>query len=162
MTSTAKIEKGLAGLRVAAFEGRRAKEMEQLIIKQGGAPLLAPSMAEAPLSQNVSALEFGERLLRHDIAVVLFLTGVGATSLFEVLETRFPKEQLSKSSRRITVVARGPKSVEALRGLGVPVTIAVPDPGTWREILEIMDNSDRIPSTARHNCCRPGVRSAEF
>ena len=25
------------------------------------------------------------------------------------------------------------------------MTIAVPDPGTWREILEILDNSDRIP-----------------
>ena len=94
MTSTANIEKGLAGLRVAVFEGRRAKEMEQLILKQGGVPLLAPSMAEAPLSQNVSALEFGEKLLRHNIAVVLFLTGVGAQSLFEVLETRFPKEQI--------------------------------------------------------------------
>ena len=145
MTSTAKIEKGLAGLRVAVFEGRRAKEMEQLILKQGGVPLLAPSMAEAPLSQNVSALEFGEKLLRHDIAVVLFLTGVGAESLFEVLETRFPKEQLLQELGRITVVARGPKSVEALRALGVPVTITVPDPGTWREILEIVDNSDRFP-----------------
>jgi uroporphyrinogen decarboxylase len=145
VTSTAKIEKKLAGLRVAAFEGRRAKEMEELIIMQGGVPLLAPSMAEAPLSQNVAALEFGERLLRHDIAVVLFLTGVGTTSLFEVLETRFSKEQLVAELRRITVVARGPKSVEALRALGVPVTIAVPDPGTWREILEIADNSDRFP-----------------
>jgi len=145
VTSTGKIEKGFSGLRVAAFEGRRAKEMEQLILKQGGVPLLAPSMAEAPLSQNVSALEFGEKLLRHEVAVVLFLTGVGVQSLFQVLGTRFPKEELVAELQRITVVARGPKSVEALRGLGVPVSIAVPDPGTWREILEIVDNSDRFP-----------------
>lgn len=145
MTSISNVENGLTGLRVAVFEGRRAKEMEQLILKQGGIPLLAPSMAEAPLSQNVSALEFGEKLRHHDIAVVLFLTGVGAKSLFELLETRLPKEQILRELGRITVVARGPKSVEALRGLGVPVTMAVPDPGTWREILEILDHSERIP-----------------
>ena len=145
MATTAQTKKGFAGLRVAAFEGRRAREIEQLIVKYRGVPLLAPSMAEVPLTQNVSAIEFGEKLLGREIAVVLFLTGVGTQGLFDVLETRFPKEKLVAELRRITVVARGPKSVEVLRSVGVPVSIAVPDPGTWREILEIVDDSERFP-----------------
>ncbi|MFN8005922.1 MAG: uroporphyrinogen decarboxylase [Terriglobia bacterium] len=145
MAETEKAQQGFAGLCVAAFEGRRAGDMEQLILKHGGRPLLAPSMAEVPLTQNVSALEFGSRLLRQEIAVVLFQTGGGTRNLFEVLATSFPQDQLKEALRRITIVARGPKPVEALREQGVPVSIAVPDPGTWREFLEIVDNDERFP-----------------
>ena len=35
----------------------------------------------------------------------------------------------------MTVVARGPKPAAALRGLDVPVTVTVPEPNTWRELL---------------------------
>jgi uroporphyrinogen-III synthase len=36
-------------------------------------------------------------------------------------------------------VARGPKPVAALRELGVPVTVSVPEQNTWREILAAID-----------------------
>jgi len=35
----------------------------------------------------------------------------------------------------MTTVARGPKGVAALREMKVPVTIAVPEPNTWREMV---------------------------
>jgi uroporphyrinogen-III synthase len=38
--------------------------------------------------------------------------------------------------RKITVVARGPKPIAVFREWQVPVTIAVPEPNTWRELLE--------------------------
>jgi uroporphyrinogen-III synthase len=41
----------------------------------------------------------------------------------------------------MAVVARGPKPVAALRELGVPVTLTVPEPNTWREILKALDES---------------------
>ena len=40
----------------------------------------------------------------------------------------------------MTVVARGPKPIAVLRELKVPVTIAVPEPNTWREILKATEN----------------------
>jgi uroporphyrinogen-III synthase len=38
-------------------------------------------------------------------------------------------------------VARGPKPVAALKQLGVPVTIAVPEPNTWRDLLRTLDEN---------------------
>ncbi|HSQ13976.1 MAG TPA: hypothetical protein VLM90_13195, partial [Candidatus Deferrimicrobium sp.] len=47
----------LQGLTVVCFESRRAKEMAELIRRYDGAPLVAPSMREVPLSENRAALE---------------------------------------------------------------------------------------------------------
>jgi len=42
------------------------------------------------------------------------------------------------------VVARGPKPAAVLRGLDVPVSIAVPEPNTWHELLAaIRDRPER-------------------
>ena len=144
-TGTISAAKGFGGLRVVAFETRFAQEMAKLIASHGGEPLVAPSMAEVPLGQNVSAFEFAERLFRGEIPVVIFLTGVGTRALFEVLETRYSRAQLVEGLGRVAVVARGPKPVSALRSFGVPISVTVPEPNTWRELLETMDASDRCP-----------------
>src|SRR6202035_2860637 len=41
----------------------------------------------------------------------------------------------AEALRKLTVVARGPKPVAVLREWNVPVTVAVPEPNTWREML---------------------------
>ena len=146
LTGSISTEKGFSGYRVAAFEARFAQEMAKLIASHGGEPLVAPAMAEVPLGQNVSALEFAERLFRGELPVVVFLTGVGTRALFDVVETRFTRAQLVEALGKVTVVARGPKPVSALRGFGVPITVAVPEPNTWRELLETMDASERCPA----------------
>ena len=145
-TQTISTAKGFGGFRVVAFETRFAQEMAKLIASHGGEPLVAPSMAEVPLGQNVSAFEFAERLFRGEIPVVIFLTGVGTRALFEVLETRYSRAQLVEALGQVAVVARGPKPVSALRSFGVPISVTVPEPNTWRELLETMDASDRCPA----------------
>jgi len=146
LTGSISTEKGFGGYRVVAFEARFAQQMAKLIASHGGEPLVAPAMAEVPLGQNVSAFEFAERLFRGELPVVVFLTGVGTRALFEVLETRYPRAQLVEALGKVTIVARGPKPVSALRGFGVPVTVAVPEPNTWHELLETMDASERCPA----------------
>ena len=145
-TETISTTKGFDGYRVVAFEARFGPEMVKLIANHGGEPLVAPAMAEVPLGQNVSALEFAERLFRSELPVVIFLTGVGTRALFEVLEERYTRAQLVEALSKVAVVARGPKPVSALRSFGVPITLAVPEPNTWRELLETMDASERCPA----------------
>ena len=70
LAGTISMTKGFGGYRVAAFEARFAPEMARLIASHGGEPLVAPAMAEVPLGQNVSALEFAERLFRGELPVV--------------------------------------------------------------------------------------------
>jgi uroporphyrinogen-III synthase len=52
--------------------------------------------------------------------------------------------------RKIGVVARGPKPVAALKELDVPVTLAVPEPNTWRDLLRALDeNKVLLPLAGR-------------
>jgi uroporphyrinogen-III synthase len=126
---------GFDGLRVIAFESRRAVEFGELIRRQGGDPFVASSMREMPIEENPEAFDFAERLFSGEFDMVILLTGVGTRALDKVLATRYLDGQFAETLRRVTVVARGPKPVAALREMGVPVTIAVPEPNTWRELL---------------------------
>jgi uroporphyrinogen-III synthase len=125
----------LSGMRVISFESRRAAEMATLIRNQRGDAFVAPSMREAPLADNEDAFRFAERLFSGEFDMMIFLTGVGARALNGLLATRYPAGRFPEALRRLTVVARGPKPVAALRELDVPVTVAVPEPNTWREVL---------------------------
>jgi uroporphyrinogen-III synthase len=123
------------GLRVLSLESRRASEIEILIRRAGGNPLVAPSMRETPLEQNSEALSFGERLFANQFDMLILLTGVGTRLLNQVIETRWPAGAFAEALRGITIVARGPKPMAVMREWGVPVAVAVPEPNTWREVL---------------------------
>ena len=123
-------------MRVISFESRRAEEMARLIRNQQGDAFVAPSMREAPLEDNEGAYRFAERLFAGEFDMLILLTGVGTRALNKLLATRYPPDRFAEALRRLTVVARGPKPAAALRELNVPVTVAVPEPNTWREVLE--------------------------
>jgi uroporphyrinogen-III synthase len=126
---------GLAGLRVAAFESRRAVEMAELIRRHGGEPMSAPSMREVALEENPAALELLRRLLAAEIDVVILLTGVGTRALVAAVERTCPRERFAAALGRVITVARGPKPIAALREIGLTPSVAIPEPNTWREIL---------------------------
>jgi uroporphyrinogen-III synthase len=130
---------GFAGLRVLALESRRAKEMAALITTYGGQAVTAPAMREIPLESNREAQQFTRALLNAEFDMVIFLTGVGTRFLARVAETVCPREEFTAALQRARVVARGPKPVAALKELGVPVHVAVPEPNTWREVLAALD-----------------------
>ena len=128
------------GLRVIAFESRRANEIAELIRRQQGDPFVAPSMREIPLENNQEAFDFAERLFRGEFDMLIFLTGVGTRALDKVLASRYPPEKFAEALRKVTIVARGPKPLAALREMQVPVTVTVPEPNTWRELLAAIAN----------------------
>jgi uroporphyrinogen-III synthase len=130
---------GFAGLRVLALESRRAPEMAKLISNCGGQPVVAPSMREVPLESNTRALEFASLLLDGQLDMVIFLTGVGTRALTRVVETAHSREKFVAALRRVAVVARGPKPAAALREMEVPITLLVPEPNTWRDLLRTLD-----------------------
>jgi uroporphyrinogen-III synthase len=127
------------GLRVLSFESRRAGEMAELIRRQGGTPFVAPSMREVPLADNHEAFAFAERLFRGEFDMMICLTGVGTRALDNVLASRYPSDRFALALRGLTVVARGPKPAAALRELGVPIAVNVPEPNTWRELLTAIE-----------------------
>ena len=130
---------GFDGLRILSLESRRSAEIERLIRGHGGLPVIAPSMREVPLEDNRAAFEFADRLFRGEFDMMILLTGVGARLLAEIIETRWPAGSFADALKQITVVARGSKPAAVLREWRVPVTIAVPEPNTWREILAALE-----------------------
>src|SRR5438105_2021491 len=125
---------GLDGLAVMAFESRRAGELESLIHRHGGVPLVVPSMREVPLHDD-AAVELLRELEADKIKMVVVLTGVGLRTLAE----HSPPERLAAALARTTLVARGPKPIAELRKLGLSPQVSVPEPNTWREILLALD-----------------------
>lgn len=134
-------DKGFDGLTVAAFENRMGPEMTGLIERYGGRPMVAPALREVPLEDNREALQFGARLLADQVDMLILMTGVGLDTLMSVLKTAHPLESITEALRRVTLVARGPKPVAVLKQLGLTPTFTVPEPNTWRDLLNMLDTS---------------------
>src|SRR5438067_10605478 len=129
------------GLRVLSLESRRAKETEKLIRTYGGEAFVVPAMREVKLDSNRAALEFTERLLRGEVDVVLFLTGVGVRALMDTVVTKYDRGSFLEALRKSRIVTRGPKPEAALRELQVKSVASAPEPSTWSEVLATMDRT---------------------
>jgi uroporphyrinogen-III synthase len=125
-----------AGLRVLSLESRRAKEMEALIRREGGDPFVAPSVQERALDDQGEAIRFVERLEAGEFDMVICMTGTGLAFLRDQVVAHSSAARLGAALRRVTVVSRGPKPLPILSEIGARAQIVVPEPNTWKEIVE--------------------------
>jgi uroporphyrinogen-III synthase len=130
---------GFNGLHVLSFESRRAKEIAQLISNNGGIPLVAPSTREVPAGPNDDEMKLIRGILDRQFDAVIFMTGVGSRALVEAAEAVSPRQEFLAALARTRVVVRGPKPAAAMREFNVPVALTVPEPNTWREIVQALD-----------------------
>lgn len=135
------MSRGLNGVQVVSFESRMSQKMERLIAQHGGLPIIAAAMQEISLDHYAEVFVFGKCLLDRQVDVVIFMTGTGTQRMFEVLESRYDKTTLLDAFKRVTISARGPKPMRVLRQYGLSVTVPIPQPSTWREIIEALDLS---------------------
>lgn len=148
-------------LRVAALESRMSDQTAVLIERSGGVAVKAPSLREIPLEDNAEALSFAQNLLSGQYDAVIFLTGVGAKHLAESIETRHPADQWRQALAQTVIVARGPKPLTVLRSWGLKADVQVPEPNTWRDILETLDQ--KYPVTGKRIAIQEyGKPSAEL
>ncbi|MBM81414.1 MAG: uroporphyrinogen III synthase [Planctomycetaceae bacterium] len=133
---------------ICSFESRKSTEMRSLIERCGGVATIAPSMKEVPLSDNRHLPDFVEKLRQQEIDVVIFMTGVGARSLAEAISDQVDLPELVELLAATTVMVRGPKPTVVLRGWKARIDHRVPEPNTWRELVETIDNvwSDDSPT----------------
>lgn len=127
------------GLRVAALESRRRDDLSRLIERFGGKPFVSPSMREVAIEKNKEAVDFAYRVMTGEIGVVIFLTGVGFRQLIAAIEPHVDKQRFLDSLSDIVTIARGPKPVVAMREVGLQPTHRAPEPNTWREVLQLVD-----------------------
>jgi uroporphyrinogen-III synthase len=90
---------GLQGLRIISFESRRAKEMAELIRRQGGEPIVAPSMREVPISENSAPLGLFQKIEASQIDLVILLTGVGTRTMVGAVAIYYSRERIRGAAR---------------------------------------------------------------
>jgi uroporphyrinogen decarboxylase len=129
------------GLRIAALESRRAADMARLITRAGGVAHVSPSMREVPIEPNRAAIDFAYRVMTGQIGTVILMTGVGFRYLISAIERHLDRQRFLDSLSDITTICRGPKPAAAMREFGLTPTLRVPEPNTWRELLQTIDDN---------------------
>jgi uroporphyrinogen-III synthase len=125
-----------SGRRVLSLESRRAAEMQTLIEREGGVPFVAPSVKERAVDGSAVAMDFVKRLEGGEFDMVIAMTGVGLAFLRDAVAAQSSVGRFAAALRCATIVSRGPKPLAVLRPLGVPVAVVIPEPNTWKEIVE--------------------------
>ncbi len=107
-----------------------------MIRRLEGEAFVAPSVQERAIEDHHDLVRFVERLETDEFNLVVCMTGAGLAFLRDVVAMHMPVERLACALRRVTIVSRGPKPVPVLRAMNVPVHIVVPEPNTWKEIVD--------------------------
>lgn len=127
------------GLSVLLFESRRSREMADLVSTFGGRPISAPAVREVAIDSNHDARAFVDALIRDEFDIVILLTGVGTRALLDVAASVGARDEFVSALARTKLVARGPKPQAVLRELKIAPWVTVPEPNTWRELIEALD-----------------------
>ena len=129
----------LTGLRVVAFESRRAADVADLIVRYGGMPIVAPAMRERVKPDCPQAREFADDMREGKIEGVILLTGVGTRALIESVQPILSRNEFADALGRVRVIARGPKPAAVLHEIGVTGFARARSPFTWKQVLESVD-----------------------
>ncbi len=100
---------------------------------------MAPALREVPIQDNPTLVRFGTSLIDGQVDILILMTGIGTTTLFDILRSRHPLSSIMAGLKQTAIVARGPKSVAALKTLGLTPTLTVPEPNTWGEVVSTLD-----------------------
>jgi uroporphyrinogen-III synthase len=127
---------------VAFLEGRRTAELADLIQRHNGVPLAAPCLREVHRPDAPSLQAEVARVCEAELAVAIFLTGVGTTTVFEAARRMGREADLRQQLVQAIVTVRGPKPTAVLRKLEVRIDVTAPAPNTTAEVLAALENVD--------------------
>jgi len=131
----------LDGARIGLLEARLSSELAELVRREGGEPVCAPAVREAPVDVAPLLPALADDLRLHRLSIVVFLTGAGATSVLDQARDIGVYEPLVDALRSVTTVCRGPKPAAVLRKHGIPIHVNARSPYTTAELLEVLPDS---------------------
>ena len=123
---------------IALLEARMGSELARLVERHGGIPLKVPAVYEAPEPPTEAVETLLAELANGRYEIVVFMTGVAVSRLFELAERSGIRTELVAALRNVTTVCRGPKPSAALRGFGVPPTLNAREPFTTAELIDAL------------------------
>ena len=117
-------------------------ELAELVRRHGGVVRSAPAVREAPLDCSAVVSDFLDRVRTPARRVHVFLTGAGATALFQEADRQGQLPFIIDTIRAGTSICRGPKPTAALKRYGLNPNASAASPYTSRELLEAMAGTD--------------------
>lgn len=128
----------LLGMRVGVLQTRHGKELASLVERLGAVPIMAPCLRE--VRNDDEELRAGLRaVVAAPPRVFVFQTGVGTKALFDLAAAAGLGDGLSRAVRGALVVARGPKPLAVLLGLGFTVDRRTAGSHTTDELLSLLE-----------------------
>ena len=131
----------LDGARIGLLEARLSSELAELVRREGGEPVCAPAVSEAPLDVAPLLPVLVDDLRQRRVRIVVFLTGAGAASLLDQASDAGMYDPLVDALRDATTVCRGPKPAAVLRKHGIQVHVNARSPHTTAELLEVLPDA---------------------
>ncbi|MBP3964885.1 uroporphyrinogen-III synthase [Paenibacillus lignilyticus] len=130
----------LEGKRIAVTGPRKADELSKMIAKFGGTSVLRPAQGTVFLDDSQIEEQLSALIARPADWLVL-TTGVGTEALVQIAERLGLAEQFVHALSGMRVAARGYKTVNALRKLGITPEVR-DDDGTTAGLLRLMGDHD--------------------
>jgi uroporphyrinogen-III synthase len=133
------LERYFKGLRILALETRHTAQITGIVQRYGGEALVIPAVRKIQFESQEHAVQFATGLMRGDFDLVIFLTELGVQTMIDAVAAKYDSQLFLSALRKVKIAARGPKPAAALRELHVPVTVTAPQPCTWRELMQAME-----------------------
>jgi uroporphyrinogen-III synthase len=126
----------MKGQAVALLEARMSEEAAAFVRRFGGNPHCVPAVREVIHPEAIG--RFLDDLSAGKLSVLVFLTGVGVSTLLDEASRQGRLQATLAALRATTVACRGPKPAGVLRHYDVAVQVASAEPNTTKELLDAL------------------------
>ncbi|SDK26796.1 uroporphyrinogen-III synthase [Nocardioides sp. YR527] len=132
----------LSGFRVGVTAARKAEEQINLLERRGAHVVWAPALSVDPNRVDAGALRaVTEQIIGQKIDMFLATTGIGTRAWFDAAEEWGLLDRLLETLGGAEILARGPKSVGAIRRRGLRELWA-PESEEFDDVLEHLRGRD--------------------
>jgi uroporphyrinogen-III synthase len=132
----------LAGYRIGVTAARKVEEQVQLLERRGATVVWAPALSTDPNRVDDESLRAAtDEVLARPIDLFLATTGIGMKTWFAAADSWGVLDELLAALGEAEILARGPKSVGALRRQGLRELWA-PESEEFEDVLEHLRGRD--------------------
>jgi len=130
----------LQGKHIAVTGARKGDEISKLIENLGGTPYIRPTQGTIILDESQVGPDI-ERLLREGTDWLILTTGIGSQTLLDMADRMGYREQLLEVMKRTKIAARGYKTRNFLKSIGIAPSIS-DDDGTVRGLIQKFESAN--------------------
>lgn len=134
------MKKALSGKRIVIGSSRKIEEIQTLIKKQGGIPLVRSLQGTVFLAEKEVEPDFVD-FIKNGADWVIFTTGIGLETLVKIAVKLGYKEEFLSNLRQAKVASRGYKTLAALRKLEITPAI-IDEDGTTKGLIHGLRSFD--------------------